>query len=93
MTEFIALVQANGVLGLVIGLIVLISVYALGKGGVVVTSGQKQSANVILSILLAGVSLFNPESAEVVVATIASIGSALVYELIKWLGNRARARG
>jgi len=82
MSDFIQLVQANGSLGLLIGFLVLIAVFAMSKGGVVVTKGQKQAANVILSILLAGVSLVNPESADVLVAGIASIASALVYELI-----------
>lgn len=91
MSDFISLVQANGVIGLVVGLVVLLSVFGLSKGGVVVTGSQKQAANVILSILLAGVSLVNPESSDVVVAAIASIGSALVYELIKWAGKKLPA--
>lgn len=92
MSDFLSLVQTNGVLGLVIGLVVLMTVYALSYGGVVVTKGQKQSANVTLSILLAGVSLFNPENADVIVASIASIGSALAYEFIKFLGSKAEER-
>ena len=92
MSDFIELVQANGVLGLTVGLIVLLTVFGLSKGGVVVGGSQKQAANVILSILLAGLSLLNPESADAVVAAIASIGSALMYELIKWLGNKASER-
>lgn len=91
MSEFLTLVQANGVLGLIVGLAVLVIVFGLSKGGVVVSGAQKQSANVILSLLLAGVSLLNPESADVIVASIASIGSALVYELIKYLGSKASA--
>ena len=89
MSEFTTLVQANGVLGLVVGLIVLVIVYGMSKGGVIVTGKQKQAANVVLSLLLAGVSLVNPQSADVIVAAIASIGSALVYELIKYLGAQA----
>lgn len=92
MSDFIQLVQANGVLGLIMGLIVLLTVFGLSKGGVVVTKGQKQSANVVLSILLAGLSLPNPEQSDVIVAAIASIGSALVYEGIKYLGKKAEAK-
>lgn len=92
MSDFIQLVQANGVLGLIVGLFVLVIVYGLSKGGVVVTGGQKQAANVVLSILLAGLSLLNPEGADVIVAAIASIGSALVYEFIKYLGKQAEAK-
>jgi len=92
MPDFIQLVQANGVLGLIVGLIVLLIVFGLTKGGVVVTKGQKQTANVILSILLAGLSLLNPEQSDVIVAAIASIGSALVYDGIKYLGKQAEAK-
>jgi hypothetical protein len=88
MENFIQLVQANGSLGLFIGMIVLVIVFLMSKGGVVVTQGQKQSANVVMSILLAGLSLVNPESSDVVVAAIASIGSALVYELIRYIGKK-----
>lgn len=89
MSEFITLVQANGVLGLLVGLFVLVLVFGLSKGGVIVTGKQKQAANVVLSLLLAGVSLVNPQNADVIVAAIASIASALVYELIKYLGAKA----
>lgn len=92
MSDFIQLVQANGVLGLIMGLIVLLTVLGLSKGGVVVTKGQKQSANIVLSILLAGLSLLNPEQADVIVASIASIGSALVYEFIHYIGKKAEAK-
>jgi len=71
MSEFLALVTANGIEGLIVGLLVLVAVYLLGTGNVVVTGNQKRVANVVLSILLAGVSLFNPESAEVVTGAIA----------------------
>jgi hypothetical protein len=86
--KFIELVQVNGVLGLIVGLIVLVTVFLLSRGGVIVTQGQKQSANVVMSILLAGLSLVNPESSDVVVAAIASIGSALVYEGIRYIGKK-----
>jgi hypothetical protein len=89
MSEFLELVQANGVEGLVTGLIVLVTVFLLNKGGVVVGGPQKQTANVVLSILLAGLSVLEPESAEALVASIASIGSALVFHLIQWLGIKA----
>ena len=82
MNEFIELVKAAGLPGLIVGLFVLLSVFGLTKGGVTVTSGQKQLANVVLSILLAGVNLLNAQTVDVLVASIASIASALLYELI-----------
>lgn len=92
MSDFITLVQGNGVLGLIVGFIVLVSVYALDYGGVVVTKGQKQLSNVVLSILLAGINLSNPQNADVIVATIASFGSALAHEFIGWLGVQAKLK-
>ena len=85
MEIFLELVKANGVQGLFIGFAVLLAVFGLNKSGVVVTKEQKQLANVSLSILLAGVSLLDPSQADVVVATVASLGSAVAYELIRWL--------
>ena len=90
MAEFIALVQTNGVEGLVVGLAVLITVFALSKSGVVVTGDNKRRANMVLSILLSGVSILNPEAGEVVVGAIASVASALVYELIRYLNTKAK---
>ena len=69
----------------------LLTVYALNAGNVIVTGGQKRSANVILSILLRGV-LLNPESADVVVASIASISSALIYEFVNYLLAKRQAQ-
>lgn len=88
MSDFVQLVQANGPLGLLVGLLVLVAVFLLAQGGVVVTKTQKQSANVILSILLAGLQLLNPQSQDVIVALIASVGSALVYEFLRWAGKK-----
>jgi len=92
MSEFLALVTANGIEGLIVGLLVLVAVYLLGTGNVVVTGNQKRVANVVLSILLAGVSLFNPESAEVVTGAIASISSALLFEFITFVAKKQAER-
>ena len=89
MFEFIELVQANGVLGLEVGLGVLIVVFQLNKSGVVVGGEQKKAANIVLSILLSGLSVLDPEFGDVLVASIASIGSALAFHLIQWAGVKA----
>ena len=84
MEIFLELVKANGVQGLYIGFGVLLVVFGLNKSGVVVTKGQKQLANVALSLLLAGVSLTHPSQADAVVAAVASVGSSVAYELSRF---------
>lgn len=64
---------------------VLLVVFGLNKSGLVITGDHKRLANVVLSILLAGVSLLDPAANDVIVAAIASLGSAVAYELIKWV--------
>lgn len=94
MEVFLELVKSNGVQGLFVGFAVLVLVFGLNKSGVVITQGQKQSANVVLSLLLAGVSLLDPSQADVVTATIASLGSAVAYELIRLvLGLKKEEKG
>jgi len=92
MSEFINLVTSNGIEGLIVGLIVLAAVYLFSYGDLLVSGNQKRVANVVLSILLSGVSLFNPESPEVVTGAIASISSALLYEFITYLAKKRSER-
>lgn len=92
MSEFLTLVTSNGVEGLVVGLLVLVFVFGLSWTDVTVTGNQKRFANVVLSILLAGVSLVNPESQDAIVAAIASVASALTYELIRALAKKQADR-
>ena len=87
MDAFLEIVNAGGKEGLLVGVAVLVLVFGLNKTGVVFTKGQKQTANVVLSILLAGVSLLDPAFQDVIAASLASLGSALAYEGIRWLVN------
>ncbi len=86
MEIFLELVMNNGLLGLGVGLIVLVGVFLLARGGVVVTGDQKRSANVVLSILLAFTAVDFSDGAGIV-AAIASVASALVYQLIRSLAK------
>ena len=86
MEIFLDLVKNNGLLGLGVGLIVLVGVFLLARGGVVVTGDQKPSANVVLSILLAFTAVDFSDGAGIV-AAIASVASALVYQLIRSLAK------
>ena len=83
MEAFLELVKANGVEGLYIGFAVLVLVFGLSKSGVAVSGGQKRIANVVLSLLLAGVSLTDASQGPAVAAAVASLGSAVAYELIR----------
>jgi len=85
MENFLQLIQANGVAGLITGVVVLVIVYALSAGNVAVSGNAKRLANVVLSILLSGVSLLDPQQGEVVEAALASVLSALAYEFIQFL--------
>ena len=84
MEIFLELVKANGLEGLFMGFVVLLAVYGLNKSGLVITGNQKRVANVALSLLLAGVSLLDPAANDVIVASIATLGSSVAYELIRW---------
>lgn len=87
MDAFIEIVKAGGNEGLIVGVAVLVLVFGLNKSGVVVSKGQKQTANIVLSILLAGVGLLDPSLQDVIAASLASLGSALAYEGIRWLAS------
>lgn len=93
METFLELVSNNGLQGLFIGFAVLLLVFGLNKSGVVVSKGQKQSANVVLSLLLAGVSLLDPSQGDVVTATIASLGSSVAYEIIRLVLGLKKSAG
>lgn len=83
--QFVQLIQNSGPLGLAVGAIVLVAVYALTASKVVVTTEQKQAANVVLSLLLAGISLYGENSEAALAAVIASVASSLVHLGLKWL--------
>ena len=92
MSDFITLVTSNGLTGLIVGLAVLVAVYGMSAANITVTGNQTRIANVVLSILISGVSLVNPESADVVVGAIATVSSALVYEFIQYLLAKKNAK-
>ena len=87
MEIFLDLVLSNGLLGLGVGLIVLVGVFLLGKGGVVINGDHKRIANVVLSILVAFSAVDFSDGAGLV-AAIASVASALVFTLIKSFGSQ-----
>lgn len=92
MENFLQLVSQNGVEGLITGAVVLALVYALSAGNIAVSGNVKRGANVVLSILLSGVSLLDPQEGEVVEAALASVLSALAYEFIQFLMKQRAAK-
>lgn len=92
MSQFLNLVLHNGPEGLGTGLLVLVIVYFMSAGNVVVTGNQKRVANIVLGILLSGVSLVNPSSPDVLVAAIATVSSALVYEGVTLIAKKQADR-
>lgn len=93
MENFLQLIQANGIEGLVTGAAVLVLVYALSAGNVAVSGNAKRLANVVLSIMLSGLSLLDPGQNEAVEAALASVLSALAYEFIQFLMRQRKAKG
>ena len=87
--QFLELVKANGAEGIVIGLVVLVLVYAASTFKLTVTGNQKRLANLILSLLLGGVALSGTTEDGAIVSAIASLASAGLYELIQWAARRS----
>lgn len=93
MEAFLELVKNNGIEGLVVGLFVLGALYVASKSGLAVTHKDKVLGNLILAALGSGLSLQGNTSDEVLVAAIASLGSALAYEGIRYLGKLNAPKG
>ena len=87
--QFLELVKANGIEGLVIGLVVLVLVFAASAFKLTITGNQKRLANLILSLLLGGVALSGTTEDAAIVSAIASLASAGLYELIQWAARRS----
>lgn len=73
--------SAFGLPGLFATLIILIGVFLAKKSGLVATGNQARIANVVLSAILFGLAE-NPQSEGALMAVLASVLSALVYELL-----------
>jgi len=72
----------------VIGLVVLVLVFAASAFKLTITGNQKRLANLVLSLLLGGVSLTGTTPEAALVTAIASLASAGIYELIQWAARR-----
>lgn len=86
--ELIALASEFGVQGLALALLVLALVYLARVNGLVVDGKWARVANVVLSSILAGLNPLDPSAPEALVAVIASLGSALLYEFIQFASKK-----
>lgn len=86
--QFLDIVKTSGPEGIVIGLVVLVLVFAASAFKLTVTGNQKRLANLVLSLLLGGVSLSGNTTESALVTAIASLASAGIYELIQWAARR-----
>ena len=86
--QFLDIVKTSGPEGIVIGLVVLVLVFAASAFKLTITGNQKRLANLVLSLLLGGVSLTGTTPEAALVTAIASLASAGIYELIQWAARR-----
>lgn len=86
--EFVSLATQYGWQGVLFALVVLALVYFARINGLVVDGNGARIANVVLSAILTGLNPLDPSAPDAIVAVIASLGSALLYELIRWANSR-----
>ena len=84
----VSIAQQYGAFGLGAGLLVLIGVFVAKRSGLVVNGDQARIANVLLAVILAGLDPSNADSLNLITAAIASLASALAFELLKLVNNR-----
>ncbi len=87
-SEFVNLAGEFGVQGLALAVIVLCLIYVARVNGLVVDGKWARVANVLLSTILSGLNPLNAEAPEALVAVIASLGSALLYEFIQFASKK-----
>lgn len=86
--QFVALAGEFGWQGLALAVIVLALVYVGRVNGLVINGQWARVANVVLSTILSGLDPLNPQAPEALVAVIASLGSALLYEFIQFASKQ-----
>lgn len=83
-TDFLKLAGEFGVQGLLFALVVFVLVYVARMNGLVIDGKWARFANVVLATVLTGLDPLQPQMEESIVAVIASLGSALLYEFIQF---------
>jgi hypothetical protein len=86
--EIVTLFKENSAAGGWLALLVLVLVYIGRINGLVVNGTVARIANVTLSTILSGLDPLNPNAEQALVATIAALGSGLLFELIQMGSKR-----
>lgn len=90
--QLLQVAQTYGLPGLLIALVVLVGVFLAKRGGLVVTGNQARIANITLAAIIAGLDPANPEAEKAIIAAIAAIASALIYQGATYIGE-LKAKG
>ena len=80
---------AAGLPGIVLALVILVAVFLLKRGGVVVNGNMARLANVVLAVILSGLDPTNPNMETSFIAAIGTVVSALLFELVKFIGVKS----
>jgi len=81
MSELVDFAQTLGLPGVLVALVVIVGVFLAKRGGLVVNGNTARLANVILAAILSGLADTGSTDERAIVAAIASIVSALLFEL------------
>ena len=95
MSPFDSLLEVGkefGLYGVIAVVVILVLVFIGRKAGLIATGDHARIANVVLSAILFGLS-GDPGADTALMTAIGSIASALLYELLKWIGGKFPARG
>lgn len=83
---------AAGLPGLLVALVVLVGVFLARRGGIVVNGNQARLANLVIAVIASGLDPLNIDAESGLVAVIGSIVSALLFEGMKLIGNKAQSK-
>lgn len=88
MDELVKTATELGLPGILIALVVIVGVFLAKRGKLVITGNQARIANIVLSAILSGLDPSKPIDERAIIAAIASISSALIFELYKALEQK-----
>lgn len=84
--QFVELAKANGTIGIVVAVVVLVLIYLAKFSGLIKNGNVARIVNVVLAVVFGGYQF--GDNGAAIVTVIASLGSALLYQLIEYLIGR-----